>query len=522
MKLRTYQEQALSGIRNSIKEGHKKILAVLPTGAGKTIIETRLTDALGLEVGLFGCIVHLCHLKDIVIKNEAYYRKHGEHQSMVMRGKDMPTHSDKVVFTTMQTMCQAKRIAKWKSRALGKKPTIFIIDESHLYGCASYDRILDAWPDAILVGFTATPFRQNFPAMNLFDNVAYAIDMESLIDQKFLTKPTMYEFSFTDEEKTDKGRIEAVFRLWKNREKDRGLPGLLACPTVDQAKIAEAVLAVGGVRTGYFDGTTPQELVTETLRAVNAGEVDILVVCRKGQLGMDIPSLGYVMLPWGVKSVISFLQVVGRVVRIHEDKKEANIYLWGTAPAVKRGLYRRMLNLALKVKEDPEGPGASLQEELDYLEFHEDPDHARIQWTKDAIASCKALSHAGLPGIAGLIERKEFPKKYANVLKRITANMVTGDVNADSGVPTVVQRRILDGYRFADSTIDGLNKGEASSLIAGMKKYMTRDPFTIPRGPYAGRHFSKTPPLYRKMIKDPVIRALFGRWVQAGRPDAPD
>ena len=63
-----------------------------------------------------------------------------------------------------------------------------------------------------------------------------------------------------------------------------------------------------------------------------------------------------------------------------------------------------------------------------------------------------------------------------------------------------------------------LSKGEASAVIAGMKQYMHRSPFTVPRGPYAGKHFSETPPMYRAKVKDPVIRGIFHRWVRAGRP----
>lgn len=519
MELRTYQEECLKAILKSYETGYKRILAVLPTGSGKTLIETRLTDHLLETFEAFDCIVHLCHLSDITVKNMVYYQDHGKsaQSAFVMQGPVMPSYGSRIIFTTMQTMCRPARIQKWKDLAFSRTPKVFIVDEAHLYGCKSYDTILSAYPGSILIGFTATPFRSNYPALNLFEDVAYATDMETLIDGKYLTKPTMYEFTHPDQ--SDSARITAVHKVWDEKERHRGLPGLLVCPTIEQAKIAQAVLMTASVRCGYFDGKTPQRLVDETLQEVRDGKIDILVVCKKGQLGMDIPSLGFVMMPWGVRSVVTFLQVVGRVVRIHPGKDAANIYLWGGAPAIKRGHYKKMLQYALKVKDDPEGPGASLMEELEYQLLNEEPNNERIQWTKDAIAACKALSSGsvGLPGVSKLIEEKRFPKKYANALKRITKHLTEGTpVVPDAADPTIVQRKILEEYKF--DSIEGLNKGECSALIAGMKRFMTRSPFTIPRGPYAGRHFSETPSLYRAKLKDPVVRQVFRRWVQAGRP----
>lgn len=521
MKLRQYQEACLEGVLRSIKDGNKKILAVLPTGAGKTLIETRLTDCLAEELGAFDCIVHLCHLTDITNKNFDYYKEHGRHggKAMVMQGPKMPSYGAKVIFTTMQTMCRPQRLKRWKELPFARTPKYFLIDEAHLYGCSSYDRILSEFPEVVLIGLTATPFRSNYPALTLFEDVAFTVDMESLIERNFLTKPTMFEFSVPD--KTDTARITAVHKVWKEKESPKGFPGLLVCPTVDQAQQARAVLMTTGCRTAYFDGKTPMKEVNEILREVRAREVDILVVCKRGQLGMDIPALGFVMLPWGVKSVVTFLQVVGRVVRVFPGKDEASIYLWGETPSIKRGHYRRMLSYALKVKKDPEGPGASLQEEIDYLEFCEEPNNERIKWTQEAINSCKILASGsvGLPGIAKIIEQKQFPKKYANALRRITEHMAAaGQAPVDIDHPSPVQRRILDEYKFDAHVVDGLNKGECSALIAGMKRFMTRSPFTIPRGPYAGRHFSETPPLYRAKLRDPVVRQIFTKWVRAGRP----
>jgi len=519
MELRKYQEECLRKILDSYKAGNKKILSILPTGAGKTIIETRLTDALLKDFGAFDCIVHLCHLSDITHKNVEYYKQHGEHpnSTFVMQGPMTPSYGSRIIFTTMQTMCREKRIKKWKDAAFSRTPKVFVVDEAHLYGCSSYDKILAAFPGSVLIGFTATPFRSNYPALNLFDDVAYATDMETLIDGNYLTKPTMFEFVHPD--KSDSARIAAVHKVWSERERHRNLPGLLICPTIDQAKQAQAVLMTAEVKTGYFDGKTPQSKVEETLKEARAGEIDILVVCKKGQLGMDIPALSFVMLPYGVKSVVTFLQCVGRVVRIHPGKEAANIYLWGDTPAVKRGQYRQMLSYALKVKDDPEGPGASLQEELDFLNLNEEPNYERITWTQNAIDCCKILAagSVGLPGISALIEQKKFPRKYANVIKRITKHLTeVSGVVSDSSPPTTVQKKILDEYKF--DSIGSLNKGECSTLIAGMKRYLTRSPFTIPRGPYAGRHFSETPALYRARMKDPVVRAIFSRWVKAGRP----
>lgn len=98
-------------------------------------------------------------------------------------------HDERIVVASVQTLCQPDRLARWAPGHFG----LIICDECDQAICETWDRILNHFADAKVVGCTATPDRTDGKALaKLFDSTAYVYDIEDAIRDKWLC-PYTYE-----------------------------------------------------------------------------------------------------------------------------------------------------------------------------------------------------------------------------------------------------------------------------------------------------------------------------------------
>ncbi|MCK5192288.1 MAG: DEAD/DEAH box helicase family protein, partial [Desulfobulbaceae bacterium] len=174
MQLRDYQSECSDAIVKDL-ETYDRVSAVLPTGSGKSLIEIDIIDRLMVDTPFDHCILFLCHIKDLAVQLYESYQAHGKSPkaAFMFVGTRKPFFSSKILFSTMQSACSDKRRL---NKPLGKRVTHIVIDEAHFFGVKSYEKICDEfYPDAKVIGFSATPFRQNQFSFSMFDRVSFAI-----------------------------------------------------------------------------------------------------------------------------------------------------------------------------------------------------------------------------------------------------------------------------------------------------------------------------------------------------------
>jgi superfamily II DNA or RNA helicase len=512
---RLYQTEAIEKVIEALRI-YDRVAAVLPTGSGKSLVECRVIDKLLGTLQFAEGIVVLSHLTDVVDQLMDFFSAHSRYKNNAFRlkGIEKPRIQSKVFFTTIQTLV-GQRAQQFFSAGLTRKTVKYVlIDEAHLFGTESYDTMIAMFPEAKIIGFSATPFRSNQYSFGLFDHVAYAIDTQSLIDQGFLAEPKLKVLNVGDMAAPE--RLASVIRIFINQERPRGLVSVVYTRTKMEAQELRLAAEEAGIKCEFVSGDSPEKFCRDLYRRARAGEVELIANCRKLETGVDIPNIGSIFMPWPVGSVVSYLQRTGRALRLYPGKDHANIYVFGDAPGIKDGKWAKLQRRALLAR-DPLNPVDNLKDTLEDLEEDGGPEE-RIAWTRTAIEACEHLVSQNLRSIAELISEKRFPQKYNRAIKRIAETMVprVGKVTLASEAQISSLTR-FHGFRREDAI--RLSECECATLLASLEGFLNRDRFVLKHGPHAGKHMSETPMLYRRYIKDSANRALWLRWVKEGRPN---
>lgn len=515
MQLRKYQADCVEAVLNDLKT-YDRVAAVLPTGSGKSLIETSVIDAFVADMKFDECVLFLCHIKDLTTQLYETYKEHGKypHKAILFMGNRKPMFSSKLLFSTMQSASQDSRRL---DRPMGKKVKLIVIDEAHFFGVKTYTKICDElYPEAKVLGLSATPFRSNQYSFSQFERVSFAIDIKTLIDQGYLVPPKLVQMSFPDQNFST--RLAALVKIWREKEKPRKMVSIIYLPTIEQALEARNVFGSAGARTEFVEAKTPEKETARIYKAARSSEIDVIVNVNKISTGIDIPSIAAIFLPYPTKSVTQYLQRIGRALRPFGEKKEANIYVFASAPSIKRGQWEDIHDYALEVEKDPTSDGERLADELEFLELDSVTNADRIAWTEAAIAAVNLLESGGLPDISHLVAYKQFPQKYSKVIYDIIKEIQTPTQRTSDKLTTLQARMLVEKFKFKPHHVKDVAKSEATELISGLMKYHKRSPFIIPVGPMAGRHCADLPGLYKKNVREPVNKEILNKWYRAGRP----
>ena len=185
--LRPYQDQVIHDLEDAVMAGYRRMLLVAPTGSGKTVIAGSLLKATERD---FGHSLFIAHRRELIDQTCRRLRVEGIAASVILAGRDGQ-------YDTM-ALTQVAGIQSLAARLRSRRVTspmvdLFIIDEAHHARAASYRRLVDAYPDAIIVGLTATPCRGDGRGLgNLFETMVQCPPVSELIRQGHLVPTVSY------------------------------------------------------------------------------------------------------------------------------------------------------------------------------------------------------------------------------------------------------------------------------------------------------------------------------------------
>jgi DNA repair protein RadD len=146
MQLRPYQSQLVTEIRGQYQLGHKAVLAVLPTGGGKTVCFIYIAQSASVKGNRVLILVHRAELLDQA--SRAMPVPHG----VIAAGRAMDL-SHTVQVASVQTV----------ARRLHLLPRDFfqllVVDEAHHTTAGTWAKVIQHFAQAKLLGVTATPIR---------------------------------------------------------------------------------------------------------------------------------------------------------------------------------------------------------------------------------------------------------------------------------------------------------------------------------------------------------------------------
>jgi len=329
--LRDYQERSITLLRQAIQRGMRRIVLVVPTGGGKTSIAVDIILR-ALEQGgeKPNAVLFLAHRKELVKQCSERLSEFGIEQHGVM----MSDHPRRRPFApvqvgSVQTVCRRKQ--------LDPAPRIIFADECHRSVSKGYGRILDTYPESVVIGLTATPWRLDGRGLGeLYDEMIIGATYRELLDHPsgpYLVPPRVfcpasgdldlsdvkmvagdYSLDSLSEKMTEGHRIGDIVDWWGKLAK--GKRTVAFTTTVAHSRALMDALAGAGVRAGHIDGETPWDERKGTLAQLKTGALEVVCNCAVLTEGWDCPETEVGILARPTRSQALYMQQVGRVLRV--------------------------------------------------------------------------------------------------------------------------------------------------------------------------------------------------------------
>jgi DNA repair protein RadD len=329
VRLRDYQTRALDDVRRCISAGRKAILLVAPTGAGKTTIFAAMVHGASARGN---ATLFLAHRTELIDQCSERLDSVGVDHGVIKAG-----HKRHVPWLPVQVASVQTLVRRDKPAA-----RLVVIDEAHRARAATYHKILDCYPGAVVVGLTATPWRTDGRGLGeLFEEIVVAATPRQLIDEGWLVPFTGYAYDAPDlSEVKRKGNdfeqhgLEIVMgarKLAGNVVEQylthaQGKRGVLFAVSVKHSIEMAKRFREAGVAAEHVDGEMPAGERAAVLGRLRSGETTI--ACNVGILteGFDLPALEVCILARPTLSTAMYLQMVGRVLRPAPGKELARIH----------------------------------------------------------------------------------------------------------------------------------------------------------------------------------------------------
>lgn len=338
MELRPYQQEAKDAIFDQWEKVDKTLL-VLPTGCGKTIVFAKVTE----ECVRRGCrVLILAHRGELLQQAADKIAKATKLGCATEKADETCLGSwFRITVGSVQTMMREKRLARFPEDYFDT----IIIDEAHHCISDSYQRVLQHFPEAKILGVTATPDRGDMKNLGqVFDSMAYEYTLPKAIKEgylspiKALTIPLKLDLSGVGIQSGDfkSGDIataldpylQQIAEEMKNYCMDRKTVVFL--PLVKTSQKFRDILNEQGFKASEVNGESKDR--AEILDAFDRGEYNVLCNSMLLTEGWDCPSVDCIVVlrPTKVRSLYS--QMVGRGTRLYPDKDHLLLldFLWHT------------------------------------------------------------------------------------------------------------------------------------------------------------------------------------------------
>ena len=181
-ELRPYQQQARERIHAEWENGHTRTLLVLPTGTGKTIV---FASVAADQVRAGHRVLILAHRGELLEQAADKLQRSTGLVSAVEKADATCLNTwFRVVVGSVQTLQRTARLERFSHDYFGT----IIIDEAHHCISESYQKILQHFDSAHVLGVTATPDRGDMQNLGqVFDSLAYEYTLPKAIREGYLS-----------------------------------------------------------------------------------------------------------------------------------------------------------------------------------------------------------------------------------------------------------------------------------------------------------------------------------------------
>lgn len=328
--LREYQLELVQNIREGLSTD-KRIVAVSPTGSGKTVTFA----SIAVEAAKRGHRVLITtHRREIQRQTLSKLYELGVVAGQIASGVPMmKSYNIQVgmIGTLIHRMDKLDR------------PNLIIVDECHHAQAGTWKRVLEYWGNVPTIGFTATPVRfdgKGLGSDGLFLKIVEGKTIRWLVKNGYLSYPLMYrhpnEVTMEFKKKGndfDTKEQEIVFSrgtvlgdvLEHYKKYLDGKPTVAFCPTVEHSRLTAQMFCEAGYNAISVSGDMPDKERDAAIAGLANGSVQIITSCDVISEGMDVPGIVGCILLRRTLSLSLYLQQTGRALRPAPGKTHAII-----------------------------------------------------------------------------------------------------------------------------------------------------------------------------------------------------
>lgn len=325
--LRPYQLQAVQQIRDAFAQAHRSVLFVLPTGGGKTVLFSHITEATAAR-GNRVCV--LVHRQELLRQASASLHQMGVSHGLVAANRSMDL-SQPVQVASVQTL--ARRLRHFPREYF----RLLVVDEAHHSNAGTWATVLEHFHRARVLGVTATPCRTDgrglgewYTAMVQGPSAQWLTENGYLAPARVLAPPgfqvqglrkRMGDFDMSQAAQLLEQGQAMGDCLSHYQQHLTGQTAIAFCCSVAHAEAVAELFNRHGVAAASIDGTMDAATRERLLSELGAGRLKVLTSCSLIGEGVDVPSVAGCILLRPTASVSLHLQMIGRCLRPQAGKQ---------------------------------------------------------------------------------------------------------------------------------------------------------------------------------------------------------
>jgi superfamily II DNA or RNA helicase len=336
IELRSYQHKGENDIRDGFRNGYRSLLYQLATGGGKTTIFSSIAHSAERRSRRVLIICHRIELVDQIVDRLKEFDIDPQviAASYSRRGSAHESRHHLIAVASVQTLI--KRLSTYPP------PDLVICDEAHhCVGGNMWAQVLAAYPEARVLGVTATPCRLDGRGLGAhFQLLLRGPSEAELIRDGYLVRTRIFApklintdglhirmgdyISSEANARVDRPEVigDAFAHYMQHTPNEQGL---VFCTSVENADHVAARFRAGGVPALALNGGTDKTLRRMVNQDFKTGKIRVLASCDLFSEGYDVPgaSVGIMLRP--TKSLALYRQQKGRTMRPAEGKQFATL-----------------------------------------------------------------------------------------------------------------------------------------------------------------------------------------------------
>lgn len=322
--LRDYQQQMFDDIRAALKN-HQNPCAVACCRSGKSYVIKEITEKACLKGSKVLVLAH----RRLLLAQHSKIIQNARLESVLTEVNHLGEHG---------------------------KVDLIIIDEAHIAGAASYQKVCDYYKCPI-IGFTATAKRLDNKPLSIFNVIINGVSGDDLIKRGYVSDYDLYaprlninlkevSMSGADFNNEELGKIMTDRKIYGDIIKyyhklADGKQALAYCTNIKHSLSIRDLFNENGIPAVHMDASTPEKERNVIMNDFKAGKYQVLCNCNLISEGITVPECECCMLLRPTQSETLYIQQACRCLTPAPNKRAViidfvgNCYAHGT-PTEKR------------------------------------------------------------------------------------------------------------------------------------------------------------------------------------------